>query len=63
MKKKIKRNRSTWFRFFKRILKIFFRKPKFIYLGDEFEKSSIILSNHVGMYSPLMMELHQNIQL
>ena len=60
MKNKIKRNRSIWFRFFKRILKIFFRKPKFIYLGDEFQTGSIILSNHVGMYSPLMLELHQN---
>ena len=40
------------------ILRIFKKKHKVIYLGEKVEKSSIILSNHVGALGPLSWELY-----
>ena len=43
----------------KGFLKIFIRKPKIIYLGEEkIEEKSIILSNHVGSSGPLTLECY-----
>ncbi len=39
-------------------LRIFVRRPKFIYLGERVEEQSIILSNHVGKLAPLKFELY-----
>ncbi len=57
-KEKKKSNRKAWFRGLKGFLKIFIRKPKFIYLGEKTEEQSIILSNHVGAMAPLKWELY-----
>ena len=57
-KKKVKRIRPRWFAIIKGLLKIFIRKPKFIYLGDEIKERSLILSNHVGAKGPLAWELY-----
>lgn len=56
MKKKHNRNR-VWigFRYF---LKIFKRKPTYIFLGEEFKDQAIYLSNHVGAQGPLLYELY-----
>ncbi len=54
MKKKTK----TWFKVFKGFLKIFTRKPKFIYLGDKPVEPSLHLCNHVGSKGPLRLELY-----
>ena len=59
---KVSQDRPKWFRGFKGFLKIFVRKPKFVYLGKE-EKSdepAIILSNHVGAKAPVLYELYFN---
>ena len=58
MKHKLKRLRPRWFRVVKCFLKIFVKKPKFIYLGDEIKQPSLILSNHVGSKGPLLLELY-----
>lgn len=59
MEKKYKRNdRKLWFRCVKAVLKIFVRKPKFKFLGDEFTDQSIVLCNHIGMSGPLTNELY-----
>ena len=58
MKHKLKRLRPRWFRVVKSFLKIFVKKPKFIYLGDEIKQPSLILSNHVGSKGPLLLELY-----
>lgn len=65
MKKKKKeemkfgKDKPWWFRFMCAIAKIFIRKPKFKYLGDEpIEEGSVILSNHIGAAAPLSMELY-----
>ena len=55
---KSKKNRSKTFEFFKRFLRIFKRKPKFVFLGEEFQENSIYLCNHAGASSPLTLELY-----
>lgn len=56
--KKLKQGRKTWFRGLKAFLKIFIRKPKFVFLGDVPQENSIILSNHVGASAPVNYELY-----
>ena len=56
--KKIKTKRSLWFRGLKSILRLFIKSPKFVYLGEEVEQGSLILSNHVGAKAPLAYELY-----
>jgi hypothetical protein len=56
--KKFRQDRKLWFRIFKTILKIRYRKPNFIYLGDKPTSQSIILSNHIGARVPLTLELY-----
>lgn len=50
--------RSKPFNLFKSFLRIFVRKPKFIFLGDEFVDNAIYLSNHCGAKGPLSLELY-----
>lgn len=51
-------NRKFWFKGLKTFLKIFVRRPKFIYLGEQIKTPSIILSNHVGAKGPVKLELY-----
>ena len=50
--------RRTWFVCVKAILRIFIKKPKYVFLGEEFESRALILSNHVGAKGPLAIELY-----
>lgn len=50
--------RSKGFRFFKSFLRIFARKPKFVFLGEELADNAIYLSNHCGAKGPLALELY-----
>lgn len=50
--------RSLWFKCLKTLLKLFIKKPKYVFLGEEFAEKSIILSNHVGATGPLTHELY-----
>ncbi len=54
--KKFKQNRKAWFRGFKNIIKIRYKRPKFIYLGDKPTTNSIVLSNHIGATVPIILE-------
>jgi hypothetical protein len=65
--KDLKENKSTqkviskrkwYFRLLKKIMKCRYKKPAFIYLGEEFENSSIILSNHEGTDAPMSLEIY-----
>lgn len=58
MQKNAKNNRKLWFRCLKTIMRIFARKPKYIYLGEEYNGPAIILSNHAGAKGPLAHELY-----
>lgn len=55
-----KDNRKAWFRGFKKFIKLLgiYKKPEYIFLGKEFERGSLIISNHVGSSGPLTLELH-----
>ena len=60
-KNKIKKSkRKWWFKVLKKIMKIRYKKPTFIYLGEEINKSSIILSNHEGTDAPMSLEIYLN---
>ena len=53
--------RKPWFRFIKKIMRLFIKKTEFIYLGEKIEEPTIILSNHVGTSAPLAWELYGNL--
>ena len=55
--KKIKKERKLWFRCLKNIMKMRYKKPQFIYLGEEFKTGGIILSNHEGTDAPMSLEI------
>lgn len=55
-----KENRKLWFRGVKKFLRKTgrYKKPEFVFLGDEFSYGSIILSNHEGTDAPMSLELY-----
>lgn len=58
-KKKPVQKRKWWFRFMKKLTLVRYKKPKFVYLGEErFEEGAIILSNHEGTDAPMSWELY-----
>ena len=58
MEKEVKKRRKLYFRVLKKIMKIKYKQPKFIYLGEEFENGSLILSNHEGTDAPMSLEIY-----
>lgn len=56
--KKFKQDRALWYRGMKQIMKIRYKKPKFVFLGEMPSKSSIILSNHEGTDAPMALEIY-----
>lgn len=57
-KKQKKNKRKWWFELIKKITKIKYKKPKFVYLGEEVDKGALILSNHEGTDSPMSLEIY-----
>lgn len=55
---KIKQKRKWWFRLMKKLIKVRYKKPEFIYLGEKIENGGIILSNHEGTDAPLSLEMY-----
>ena len=60
MEAPFQQERSGWFRLFKKILVVRYKRPKFVYLGKPFGNGGIIVSNHVGTDAPLSLELYCN---
>ncbi len=58
MKNKQKPNRRPFFRFIKKVAKVFKRKPNFEYLGEKPEGTCIYLSNHCAASGPVTYELY-----
>ncbi len=56
--KKFKQKRKPWYNGLKTFLKIIYKKPQFIYLGEKPTEKSIILSNHVSSFAPLTLEIY-----
>ena len=53
-----KAKRKLYFRILKTIMKVRYKKPRFIYLGKPFENGALILSNHEGTDSPMSLEIY-----
>ena len=53
-----KRERKLYFRFLKKIMRPRYKKPRFVYLGEEIGTGGIIVSNHEGTDAPLSFEIY-----
>lgn len=56
--RKQKPRRKWWFRGLLKLMKGRYPKPQFIYLGEEVQDGSLILSNHEGTDAPLSLEMY-----
>ncbi|MBQ4071830.1 MAG: hypothetical protein IJD51_05415 [Clostridia bacterium] len=56
----VMRKRKLYFRALKKIMKMKYKQPRFIYLGEEFEPGSLVLSNHEGTDAPMSLEIYLN---
>lgn len=56
-------SRKKWFTAVKAIVKLFVRKPEFVFLGEAPGPGSIILSNHEGASGPLTLELYARLPI
>ena len=55
---KPKKKRKLWYRCLKQIMKIRYKKPTFMFLGEDFGNGCIILSNHEGTDAPMSLEIY-----
>ena len=55
--------RKRWFLCVKSILKLFIKKPEFIFLGKPTSPGCIVLSNHEAASVPLALELYGNLPI
>ena len=51
------KKRKTYFRLLKQIMKIRYKEPRFVYLGEKFGYGGVILSNHEGTDAPMSIEI------
>ena len=56
--KKFKQKRALWYRGMKQIMKVRYKQPQFIFLGEAPKDGSIILSNHEGTDAPMALEIY-----
>lgn len=56
--KKFKQDRALWYRGMKQIMKVRYKRPEFIFLGEQPTNGSIILSNHEGTDAPMSLEMY-----
>lgn len=53
----VKKKRKVWFKVLKTIMKVRYKRPAFVYLGEKFCNGCIILSNHEGTDAPMSLEI------
>jgi len=58
--REVKKQRKFWFRCLKQIMKIRYKRPNFVYLGEKFSYSGLILSNHEGTDAPMSLEIYND---
>lgn len=56
--KKFTQKRARWFRGLKRVLRLFFKKPRYVFLGEKPQTGAIIISNHEGSFGPMTTEIY-----
>lgn len=54
----VKPKRKLYFRILTRLMRIKYKEPTFIYLGEEITHGGVILSNHEGTDAPMAMEMY-----
>ncbi len=52
--------RKPYFRFLKKLMSGRYKKPEFIYLGEEISNGALIISNHEGTDAPMSLEIYLN---
>ena len=57
-KMKKAKKRKLYFRMLKRMMRMKYKQPRFIFLGEELDKGSIVLSNHEGTDAPMALEIY-----
>lgn len=50
--------RPLWFRIYGRIVRLFTSRPRFVYLGEQVNEPSLILTNHEAAAGPLTWEFY-----
>lgn len=53
-----KKKRKFYFEVMKKMMKGRYKQPRFVYLGEEINAPSIILSNHEGTDAPMALEIY-----
>lgn len=56
--KKFKQDRALWYRGMKQMMKVRYKRPEFVFLGNQPTNGSIILSNHEGTDAPMSLEIY-----
>lgn len=56
--KKFKQDRALWYRGMKQMMKIRYKRPEFVFLGEQPTNGSIILSDHEGTDAPMSLEMY-----
>ncbi len=56
--KKYKQKRKLWYRGLKQIMRIRYKTPRYVYLGEKPTNGAIILSNHEGTDAPMALEIY-----
>ena len=49
---------KKWFEFVKKIMRVRYKEPKFIYQGEQLQKGAVIVCNHEGTDSPMAWEMY-----
>lgn len=52
------KKRKKWFEFLKKIMKVRYKKPAIMYLGEKIDEPCLILSNHEGTDAPMSLEIY-----
>lgn len=56
----VKKKRKLWYKVLKTIMKLRYKRPAFVYLGEKFENGCLIISNHEGTDAPMSLEIYNN---
>ncbi len=59
----MQKKRKWYFRLIKKLTKCKYKQPTFVFLGEKFTNSSIVLSNHEGTDAPMSMEIYYDAPL
>ena len=58
--KQVVSQRKWWFKCLKKMMKVRYKEPTFVYMGEEISNGGVVLSNHEGTDSPMSFEIYSN---